>query len=93
MYSVRVAAACGMPPPVNPSCVPWHLGCTATPYARLAINVEATSVYHVPLMEWLAQTPDLQRWQPTWYVLNPKVVQKFREADVARGNPIGPMQL
>ncbi|WP_081503320.1 IS110 family transposase [Sulfobacillus thermosulfidooxidans] len=57
----------------------------AAPYARLAIGVEATSVYHVPLMEWLTQTPDLQRWQPTWYVLNPKVVQKFRETYVDRG--------
>ncbi len=36
-------------------------------------------------MEWLTQTPDLQRWQPTWYVLNPKVVQKFRETYVDRG--------
>jgi transposase len=57
----------------------------AAPYARLAVGVEATSVYHVPLMEWLAQTPALQRWQPTWYVLNPKVVQKFGETYVDRG--------
>ncbi|WP_423219108.1 IS110 family transposase [Sulfobacillus thermosulfidooxidans] len=27
----------------------------------------------------------MQRWQPTWYVLNPKVVQKFRETYVDRG--------
>ncbi|WP_020374338.1 IS110 family transposase [Sulfobacillus thermosulfidooxidans] len=31
----------------------------AAPYARLAIGVEATSVYHVPLMEWLTTNPRL----------------------------------
>ncbi|AEJ40345.1 hypothetical protein TPY_2177 [Sulfobacillus acidophilus TPY] len=49
----------------------------AAPYARRAVGVKATAVCHVPLMEWLAQTPDLRFWQPTWYVLNPKGIQKF----------------
>lgn len=57
----------------------------AVPYARLAVGVEATSVYHAPLMEWLVQEPRLHPWQPTWYVLNPKVVEKFGETEVDRG--------
>ncbi|MCY0880253.1 MAG: transposase [Firmicutes bacterium] len=48
-------------------------------------GVEATSVHHVPLMEWLAQEPRLRHWQPTGYVLNPKVVQKFGETSGDRG--------
>ncbi|WP_100217835.1 IS110 family transposase [Sulfobacillus thermosulfidooxidans] len=36
----------------------------AAPYARLAIGVEATSVYHVPLMEWLTQTPTCSGGNP-----------------------------
>ena len=34
--------------------VTW-LRAQAAPYARLAVGVEATSVYHAPVMEWLAQ--------------------------------------
>ncbi len=64
--------------------VTW-LRAQAAPYARLAVGVEATSVYHAPLMEWLAQEPRLHPWQPTWYVLNPKVVEKFGETYVDRG--------
>ncbi|MCY0880242.1 MAG: transposase [Firmicutes bacterium] len=40
--------------------VTW-LRAQAAPCARLAVGVEATSVYHGPLMEGLAQEPRLQR--------------------------------
>ena len=51
---------------------------------RLAVGLESTSVYHWPLFEALAQTPELQRWKPQWYVLNPSIVQGFRKTYVDR---------
>jgi transposase len=56
----------------------------ATDYDRLAIGLEATSVYHWPLFETLSQAEALRPWDPQWFVLNPKVVQAFRQTYVDR---------
>ncbi len=56
----------------------------ATGYDRLALGLEATSVYHWPLFETLSQAAALQPWDPQWFVLNPKVVQAFRQTYVDR---------
>ena len=67
-----------------------HVVCTMdatgqnTGRTRVAIGLEATSVYHWPLLDFFTQTPALHPWDPTWYVLNPKVVHEFRQTFVDR---------
>ena len=51
---------------------------------RLAVGLESTSVYHWPLFEALTQAAGLQPWDPTWYLLNPSIVQGFRKTYVDR---------